>query len=326
VQVEEVSAVVIVEEDLVAVVVQESVTIFKREGVPGVIAAGTPTRAMEAAAAEAGGVSADPVHAMTSRKDSVQEAIPADSLMMAKEAEAEAVAEEEAALVVQALATTFRKANARAEIDVDSLTMTMEVVVVEEVDLEFVMTFKRVLALEATAVDIAMMKKVVAVEAAEAVGMEEEVMTEEGEETGMTEMTAGIAGWVPERSVERRREDPALAPGGDEVEAGTEEGHGVLTGDGLAVMVGGDPAVDQDRGVGDGDENYQRSSEIDSHRQGQEAGDVVAGVIGHEVETAPGSGQEDDVGSGRGTGKETEGHQQLIRKPQTHQSLTIRKH
>lgn len=306
-QVEEVSAVVIVEEDLVAVVVQESVTIFKREGVPGVIAAGTPTRAMEAAAAEAGGVSADPVHAMTSRKDSVQEAIPADSLMMAKEAEAEAVAEEEAALVVQALATTFRKANARAEIDVDSLTMTMEVVVVEEVDLEFVMTFKRVLALEATAVDIAMMKKVVAVEAEEAVGMEEEVMTEEGEETGMTEMTAGIAG-------------------GDEVEAGTEEGHGVLTGDGLAVMVGGDPAVDQDRGVGDGDENYQRSSEIDSHRQGQEAGDVVAGVIGHEVETAPGSGQEDDVGSGRGTGKETEGHQQLIRKPQTHQSLTIRKH
>merc|ERR1719193_1755522 len=107
-------------------------------------------------------------------------------------------------------------------------------------------------------------------------------MTEEGEETGMTEMTAGIAG-------------------GDEVEAGTEEGHGVLTGDGLAVMVGGDPAVDQDRGVGDGDENYQRSSEIDSHRQGQEAGDVVAGVIGHEVETAPGSG----------TGKETEGHQQF---------------
>jgi len=277
VQVEEVSAVVIVEEDLVAVVVQ------------------------------AGGVSADPVHAMTSRKDSVQEAIPADSLMMAKEAEAEAVAEEEAALVVQALATTFRKANARAEIDVDSLTMTMEVVVVEEVDLEFVMTFKRVLALEATAVDIAMMKKVVAVEAEEAVGMEEEVMTEEGEETGMTEMTAGIAG-------------------GDEVEAGTEEGHGVLTGDGLAVMVGGDPAVDQDRGVGEGVENYQRSSEIDSHRQGQEAGDVVAGVIGHEVETAPGSGQEDDVGSGRGTGKETEGHQQLIRKPQTHQSLTIRKH
>lgn len=303
----EASAVVIVEEDLVAVVVQESVMIFKREDVLGVIAAGTRTRATEPEAeAEVGGVSADLVHAMTSRKDSVQEAIPADSLMMAKEAAAGAVAEE-AALVVQDLATTFRKANARAEIDVDSLTMTMEVVVVvEEVDLEFVTTFKRVLALEATAVDIAMMKKV-AVEAAEAVGTGEEVMTEEGEETGetgMTEMTAGIAG-------------------GDVVEA-TEEGHGVLTGDGLAVMVEGDPAVDQDREVGEGDENYLRSSEIDSHRQGQEAGDVE-GVIGHEVETAPGSGQEDDVGSGRGTGKETEGHQ-LIRKTQTHQSLTIRRH
>merc|ERR1719334_327722 len=60
-------------------------------------------------------------------------------------------------------------------------------------------------------------------------------MTEEGEETeetGMTEMTAGIAG-------------------GDVVEV-TEEGHGVLTGDGLAVMVEGDPAVDQDREVGEG--------------------------------------------------------------------------
>jgi len=301
----EVSAAVTVEV-LVAAVAQESVTIFKREGVYVEIAAGILTKtAGPEVEAEVGEVSADLVYVMTSRKDTVQEAIPAGILTMAKEAEALAVAE--AALVVaQAPAMTSRKANARVGIDVDSLTMTMEVVVVVvevAVDLEPVTTFKRVIALEATVVDLAMMTTVAEV-VAEAVAMGEEGTTEEGEETGMTEMTAEIAG-------------------GDGVGATTAEGRAVLIGDGLAVMVGGDPAVDQDREVGEGDENYQRSSEIDSHLQGPEAGAVAAGVTDHEVETALGSGQEDDVGSGRGTGIETEGHQQ-IRK--THPSLTTRKH